>query len=401
MGAFSRQIVARFAFVLAAVVAALAMTSSSAFSSELPGQWDPRTVAVNHDAQNSFLLRPGQILAGPGDAADVQRVLTGWRQGEQRPFGITVFTRAPQSDDPAKEILAALAQGPQGHGQPPARARAGGAQPRVRRRGGGARRSTSTASRACRAGRARPCAPRRAPRRCRCAPPRPATARACGSPCSTPACSSTSGSRASRRAPLQRRRLGRRARRLRRRRVRPRHVHRRPDRAGRARRVRATRSRCSTRTASATTSASRPRSSSCPPTSTSSTSRSAATPTATRRRWRSRRAVAAFGAKGGAVVAAAGNHGKSRPFWPAAFEPVVAVGAVEEDGGKWWRADYSNHGAWVDAAARGSNLQSTFTRLKTKVAQGATISPHRSVDRLRRLGDAGTGPRSPRRSPPR
>ena len=83
----------------------------------------------------------------------------------------------------------------------------------------------------------------------------------------------------------------------------------------------------------------------------------------------------AFGDRGGAVVAAAGNHGKNRPFWPAAFEPVVAVGAVEEDSGKWWRAGYSNHGAWVDAAARGSNLQSTFTRLKTKVAQGATISP--------------------------
>jgi subtilisin family serine protease len=75
-----------------------------------------------------------------------------------------------------------------------------------------------------------------------------------------------------------------------------------------------------------------------------------------------------------AVVAAAGNQGASRPFWPAAFEPVLAVGAVEQRDGSWTRADYSNHGAWVDATARGSNLQSTFTREKTKVAQGSTTS---------------------------
>ena len=57
------------------------------------------------------------------------------------------------------------------------------------------------------------------------------------------------------------------------------------------------------------------------------------------------------------VVAAAGNQGASRPFWPAAFDQqVLAVGAVEQRDGKWSRADYSNHGAWVDAIARGSNL---------------------------------------------
>jgi hypothetical protein len=77
----------------------------------------------------------------------------------------------------------------------------------------------------------------------------------------------------------------------------------------------------------------------------------------------------------GAVVAAAGNSSASRPFWPAAFGPVLAVGAVEDGGGKWARASYSNYGSWVDATARGSNLQSTFTREKTKVAQGATIDP--------------------------
>ena len=39
--------------------------------SELPERWDPRKVALNRDKENPFLLRPGQILAGPGDAPDV------------------------------------------------------------------------------------------------------------------------------------------------------------------------------------------------------------------------------------------------------------------------------------------------------------------------------------------
>ena len=112
-------------------------------------------------------------------------------------------------------------------------------------------------------------------------------------------------------------------------------------------------------------------------------------------------AMAAMGQQPRVVVAAAGNHGKSRPFWPAAFDQVLAVGAVDERSGKWTRAAYSNHGPWVDATARGSNLQSTFARAKTKIALGSTISPFDPIDHLRRLGRAGTGPRSPRRSPPR
>jgi hypothetical protein len=76
-----------------------------------------------------------------------------------------------------------------------------------------------------------------------------------------------------------------------------------------------------------------------------------------------------------AVVAAAGNQGSSRPFWPAAFPRVLAVGAVEGGGSKWTAAGYSNQGAWVDATARGTNLQSTFAHAQTKVALGATTSP--------------------------
>jgi hypothetical protein len=76
------------------------------------------------------------------------------------------------------------------------------------------------------------------------------------------------------------------------------------------------------------------------------------------------------------VLAAAGNHGKARPFWPAASGPVVSVGAVEDDKeGFWRRASYSNHGGWVDLVARGTGLRSTFAREKTLVAQGPAIAP--------------------------
>ena len=90
------------------------------------------------------------------------------------------------------------------------------------------------------------------------------------------------------------------------------------------------------------------------------------------------------------VVAAAGNHAEKRPFWPAAFGPVVSVGAVEDKEGLWAPASYSNHGAWVDLVARGSNLQSTFAHETTKVAQGPVADAfERSVRQLRRLGRMG------------
>lgn len=78
--------------------------------------------------------------------------------------------------------------------------------------------------------------------------------------------------------------------------------------------------------------------------------------------------------RGTTVVAAAGNAGKPRPFWPAAFKQVVGVGSVEQTGGVWGRAPYSNHGWWVDATTRGTNLQSTFARATTKVADSAPIA---------------------------
>jgi hypothetical protein len=58
------------------------------------------------------------------------------------------------------------------------------------------------------------------------------------------------------------------------------------------------------------------------------------------------------------VVAAAGNNSRSREFWPAALDSVVAVGALTADGRN--RAAFSNHGDWVDAWAPGQRVASSF-----------------------------------------
>jgi hypothetical protein len=68
------------------------------------------------------------------------------------------------------------------------------------------------------------------------------------------------------------------------------------------------------------------------------------------------------------VVASSGNRGESRRFYPAAFEPVLAVGALDTasgdpDGNAWSSATraapvatFSNFGSWVDWWAPGVDL---------------------------------------------
>jgi thermitase len=61
------------------------------------------------------------------------------------------------------------------------------------------------------------------------------------------------------------------------------------------------------------------------------------------------------------VVAAAGNQATSREFWPAALPEVVGVAATGPDG---QLAEFSNHGPWVDAAAPGVDVVSSFVHLQ-------------------------------------
>ena len=59
------------------------------------------------------------------------------------------------------------------------------------------------------------------------------------------------------------------------------------------------------------------------------------------------------------VVAAAGNSGTDRATWPAAFNRVVSVAALDPD---LRPADWSNHGWWVTCSAVGQGILSTYVK---------------------------------------
>jgi hypothetical protein len=59
------------------------------------------------------------------------------------------------------------------------------------------------------------------------------------------------------------------------------------------------------------------------------------------------------------VVAAAGNQGTSREYWPAAFKRVIGVGALDRTGSG---AAWSNRGNWVNFSVLGEGVVSTFVR---------------------------------------
>jgi thermitase len=66
--------------------------------------------------------------------------------------------------------------------------------------------------------------------------------------------------------------------------------------------------------------------------------------------------------KGVLLVAAAGNDGSSRKLYPAAYSNCIAVAATDDDDQRvdepgWWA---SNYGDWVEVAAPGLYIYSTF-----------------------------------------
>ena len=365
-----KHIVRRIAVVLAVALGALATTSGAAFAGgELPSQWDPRQVAVNHDPENTFLLRPGQIIAGPGDEADVQRVLTGWQPGEQHPFGLTVFMRAPQTSDPAREVLDAIARvrkATAGRPQGPARVAPNYVfvgesinfygEPRIQ---GGPGSSVRLAAR-----------PAALPLRTT----NPADGKGVKIAVLDTGMFDHEWLTNVQRAPYSDDVWD------------VEHDGYADAESGHGTFIAGLIAQVAP---SATVYAAKvldshgvgddlnvaavmerlPADVDVVNLSLGGYTDKDTAPLGITT------AVQQMAQKNVAVVAAAGNNSSSRPFWPAAYRPVLSVGAVESSAEKWTRASYSNYGAWVDATARGSNLQSTFGRGKTKVAQGLTISP--------------------------
>jgi hypothetical protein len=67
-------------------------------------------------------------------------------------------------------------------------------------------------------------------------------------------------------------------------------------------------------------------------------------------------AIREFQARGGVVVASAGNDSTCLPAFPAALRDVVSVGAVGPNG----PATFTNYGPWVRACAPGVDILSSF-----------------------------------------
>src|SRR4051794_29488571 len=80
-----------------------------------------------------------------------------------------------------------------------------------------------------------------------------------------------------------------------------------------------------------------------------------------------RTAIQYANSKGAIVVAAAGNGAQqgNQAIYPAAFPEAVAIAAV---GPNLTRASFSNYGAYVDLAAPGVNIRSTYNSSRTAYA---------------------------------
>ena len=85
--------------------------------------------------------------------------------------------------------------------------------------------------------------------------------------------------------------------------------------------------------------------------------------------------AAQFAADAGVlIVAAAGNNHTDAPYYPAAFESVVAVAATDA---RDVRADFSNFGPHVDVAAPGANILSTLPENSYGLLSGTSMAaPH-------------------------
>jgi Subtilase family len=78
------------------------------------------------------------------------------------------------------------------------------------------------------------------------------------------------------------------------------------------------------------------------------------------------------------LVAAAGNEGSAEPFWPAAFDWVVGVGALDSSGRS--RALYSNFGPNADVYAPGTGIVNAYARGRYECVQPPNVGTVRTFD---------------------
>ncbi len=85
-------------------------------------------------------------------------------------------------------------------------------------------------------------------------------------------------------------------------------------------------------------------------------------------------AVNAAWNNGDIVVCAAGNNGSTSAFWPAYYTNSIAVASVDSND---FRSSFSNYGDWVDVAAPGGNVYSTWpTNTYTYLSGTSMACPH-------------------------
>ncbi|AOM13798.1 S8 family peptidase [Bacillus thuringiensis] len=78
--------------------------------------------------------------------------------------------------------------------------------------------------------------------------------------------------------------------------------------------------------------------------------------------------------KGAVIVAAAGNDGDTTPNYPAYYDNVISVASTDQNDEKSY---FSTYGNWVDVAAPGSNIYSTYKGSTYRTLSGTSMAtPH-------------------------